>query len=101
MLGAKNSCLGAGIQGCDGIREGDPPAPHLPAIPGSGGTIIGGGLVPDTLKAHNGLEMSRPASPNLVSRQSQTLGWPGRLHRVVRRPELRVHSSINGSESVD
>jgi len=30
----------------------------------------------------NGLEMSRPASPRLVSRQSQTLGWPGRLHRV-------------------
>src|SRR3990172_6320199 len=31
----------------------------------------------------NGLEMSRPASPRLVLRESQTLGWPGRLHRVV------------------
>ena len=30
--------------------------------------------------------MSRPASPGLVSRQSQEPGWPGRLHRVVRRP---------------
>ena len=35
-----------------------------------------------------GLEMSRPASPRLVSRQSQRPGWPGRLHRVVRRPVL-------------
>ena len=34
----------------------------------------------------NGLEMSRPASPRLVSHETQTLGWPGRLHRVVRQP---------------
>src|SRR3990172_2352155 len=27
-----------------------------------------------------------PGQPNLVSHESQTLGWPGRLHRVVRRP---------------
>src|SRR3972149_11676927 len=33
----------------------------------------------------NGPEMSRPASPKLVSRQNQKPGWPGRLHRVVRR----------------
>ena len=35
----------------------------------------------------NGLELSRLASPRLVSHRNQTLGWPGRLHRVVRRPE--------------
>ena len=39
------------------------------------------------LRPSNGLEMSRPASPGLVSRQSQALGWPGRLHRVVRPPQ--------------
>src|SRR3972149_3356649 len=33
-------------------------------------------------EAPNGLEMSRPASPRLVSRQSETPGWPGRLQRV-------------------
>jgi len=38
--------------------------------------------------APNGLEMSRPASPSLVSRQIRTLGWPGRLHRVVRRTAM-------------
>src|SRR3972149_12279041 len=38
----------------------------------------------------NGLEMSRPASPKLVSHESQTLGWPGRLHRVVRRAQETV-----------
>ncbi|HLE81562.1 MAG TPA: hypothetical protein VJA25_09745, partial [Dehalococcoidia bacterium] len=30
----------------------------------------------------NGLEMSRPASPKLVSHEMANLGWPGRLHRV-------------------
>src|SRR3990170_3118168 len=29
-----------------------------------------------------------PGQPRLVSRQSQTLGWPGRLHRVVRRADV-------------
>ena len=28
-------------------------------------------------EAPNGLEMSRPASPRLVSHETQTLGWPG------------------------
>src|SRR3989304_6554142 len=41
----------------------------------------------------NGLEMSRPARPRLVSRKRQTLGWPGRLHRVVRRPAWPPFSS--------
>src|SRR3990170_3786787 len=34
----------------------------------------------------NGLEMSRPASPRLVSHEMANLGWPGRLHRVVSQP---------------
>jgi hypothetical protein len=34
----------------------------------------------------NGLELSRLASPDLVSHQNQTPGWPGRLQRVVRLP---------------
>ena len=32
----------------------------------------------------NGLELSRLASPRLVSRQRQTTGWPGRLSKTVR-----------------
>ena len=36
----------------------------------------------------NGLEMSRPASRRLVSHKSIPLGWPGRLHRVVRRRRM-------------
>jgi len=33
----------------------------------------------------NGLEMSRPASRGQVSHIWSRPGWPGRLHRVVRR----------------
>ena len=36
--------------------------------------------------APNGLEMSRPESPRLVSHEMANPGWPGRLHRVVRQP---------------
>src|SRR3990172_12775868 len=52
-------------------------------------------VLPD--RPPNGLEMSRPASLDLVSRQSQTLGWPGRLHRVVRRARC---SLLCGSSSL-
>lgn len=41
----------------------------------------------DVVHAPNGLELGRPASPELVSRQLQHLGWWGRLRRVVWRKE--------------
>lgn len=41
----------------------------------------------DVVHAPNGLELGRPASPELVSRQLQDLGRPGRLQRVVKQPE--------------
>src|SRR3990172_2805788 len=50
--------------------------------------MAGSWTIPSTTrkdKPPNGLEMSRPASPSLVSRRNQTPGWPGWLHRVVRR----------------
>jgi|SRR3970040_2212739 len=51
--------------------------------------MAGSWTIPSTTrkdKPPNGLEMSRPASPRLVSHEIQRPGWPGRLHRVVRQP---------------
>jgi hypothetical protein len=44
-------------------------------------------------QASNGREMSGPSSPRPESHQSQTPGWPGRLHRVVRRPRNAAERS--------
>src|SRR3990170_6581132 len=46
--------------------------------------------------APNGLEMSRPASRGLVSHKWSRPGWPGRLHRVVRR-HARLRSVLGGA----
>jgi len=39
----------------------------------------------DAAPAPNGIELSRLASPDPVSRQILDQGWPGRLQRVVRQ----------------
>ena len=44
--------------------------------------------------APNGLEMSRPASQDEYRMKMLNLGWPGRLHRVVR--PLRVRREGDG-----
>src|SRR3990170_1697682 len=49
----------------------------------------------------NGLEMSRPASQRLVSPEMANPGWPGRLHRVVRRPRNGGHHPNLASDLVD
>src|SRR3990172_4290646 len=51
------------------------------------GNCRGGGGLP---RAAHPPRAEPPGQPRLVSRRSQTPGWPGRLHRVVRQPSSAI-----------
>src|SRR3972149_5751087 len=58
---------------------------------GAGQGSLGSGRPLEGVQRHRD---EPPGQPRLVSRKSQTPGWPGRLHRVVGRREAYLPSRI-------